>query len=88
MSNTEERMSKLWHTSITADTGLPLDVIPPDFALASSLPNPKVSEVNFLSDLIWVNRNFVEIFWGLLRGKNLPHWQNWDVRGKTAFPAF
>lgn len=52
MSNTEERMSKLWHTSITADTGLPLDVIPPDFALASSLPNPKVSEVNFLSDLI------------------------------------
>ena len=38
MSNTEERMSKLWHTSVMADSWLPLDVIPPDFALASSLP--------------------------------------------------
>lgn len=79
MPSREDRISQLWHTFLMAGSGPPLGITPPDSALGFFLTKSFLSteaksvKFSFLSDLIRVTRNFVEIFWGLLRGKNLPH---------------
>ena len=80
MPSRQDRMSQLRHSFLMAGSGPPLGITPPDSALgffltkSSSLSTEAKSvKFSFLSDLTRVTRNFVGIFWGLLRGKNLPH---------------
>ena len=77
MPSREDRMSQLWHTFLTAGSGPPhcprLSALGFFLTKSSLSTEAKSVKFSFLSDLTGVTRNFVGIFWGLLRGKNLPH---------------